>query len=294
MKPEDLLTIVCRPALPKDTPEVMKFTQQIWEGEDYIPRVWQDWLNDYGCFLTVAEYDGQIVGIGRLTQLSPDEWWLEGLRIRPQYQGRGFASHLHQYILSYWERKAGGTIRLGTASTRKKVHHLCEKNGFSRIAEFTLYKATALNQVVTSCRHLTLDEDQLAVDLISESPLIKLSHGLMDHGWEWSRPSTSHLRNAIIKNKAYWWQDKRGLIIYRDEIEGDQRFLHIQLLVCPLESLEDCLLDYRRMGAILGYESVIWLAPLHSDLQPVLRATGFERVWDDSLIIFEKKHNIVS
>jgi hypothetical protein len=32
--------IVCRPALPKDTPDVMELTRTIWEGEDYVPKVW--------------------------------------------------------------------------------------------------------------------------------------------------------------------------------------------------------------------------------------------------------------
>jgi GNAT superfamily N-acetyltransferase len=294
MKPEDLFTIVCRPALPKDTFEVIKFTQEIWEGEDYVPHVWENWLKDFQSFLAIAEYSGHVVGIGRITQLSSEEWWLEGLRVHPQYQGRGIASHIHHYILDYWERNLGCTVRLGTASTRYQVHHLCKQNRFTKITEFTLYKASTLNQEITAYTPMIPDDVSEALELILESPFNQINQGLMDHGWKWSRLSALYLRKAITQNKAWWWRGRQGLVIYRDESEGKRRYPLIQLLACPWESLEDCLLDYRRKGAVSGHESVGWLAPLHSELHLVLTAAGFERTWDDSLIIFEKKHTQIS
>ena len=38
--------IVCRPALPMDTPDVIELTRRIWEGEDYVPHVWAEGLQD--------------------------------------------------------------------------------------------------------------------------------------------------------------------------------------------------------------------------------------------------------
>ncbi len=35
----DLYRFVCRPALPKDPPDVMELTRNIWEGDDYVPHV---------------------------------------------------------------------------------------------------------------------------------------------------------------------------------------------------------------------------------------------------------------
>src|SRR3989304_1033395 len=32
--------LVCRPALPVDTPAVLDLTARIWDGGDYVPRVW--------------------------------------------------------------------------------------------------------------------------------------------------------------------------------------------------------------------------------------------------------------
>jgi GNAT superfamily N-acetyltransferase len=290
MKPQDNFTTVCRPALPKDTQQVLRFTRQIWEGEDYVPHVWEQWIQDYQGFLAVAEHAGQVAGIGRLKPLSPDEWWLEGLRVDPKFQGRGIASHLHAYILAYWERNGAGVVRLGTASTRHPIHHLCARYHFSRIGEYSLYKAPLLDQPVTAFTPLMRDQVSDALQFILASPLHQLSFGLMDHGWEWSRPSTEHLQEAISNQAAWWWRAGQGLLIYREEWEGQRRYPLLQLIACSLETLADCLLDYRRQGASAGHEQVAWLAPLQPEIQTALTTAGFERTWDDALVIYQKKH----
>ena len=52
---DDLDTVVCRPALAKDTEEVMELCSHIWDGGDYIPQVWDEWLADPDGLLGVAE-----------------------------------------------------------------------------------------------------------------------------------------------------------------------------------------------------------------------------------------------
>ena len=93
---------VCRPALPKDTPQVLELSGHIWEGHHYIPSVWEDWLGDAHGLLCVVEYGKRMAGFGKLTRLSASQWWLEGLRVHPDFEGRGIASHIHDYLLQYW------------------------------------------------------------------------------------------------------------------------------------------------------------------------------------------------
>ena len=38
--------VVCRPALPRDTADVLEFSKFIWNGHDYVKYVWDEWLND--------------------------------------------------------------------------------------------------------------------------------------------------------------------------------------------------------------------------------------------------------
>jgi hypothetical protein len=132
--------IFCRPALPKDTPEVMELTRTIWDGHDYIPLVWADWLADPHGLLAVAECGGKVVGTGKLTRLSDQDWWLEGLRVHMKYQGKGIASHMNDYLLEVWLRSGGGTVRLATSSTPPAGASPSERRGFSKIAEFSAFR----------------------------------------------------------------------------------------------------------------------------------------------------------
>jgi hypothetical protein len=78
---------VCRPALPLDKADVLEFTKFIWDGHDYIRYVWDDWLADPRGILAVVEYGGHAVGLGKVSYVAQGQWWLEGLRVDPRYQG---------------------------------------------------------------------------------------------------------------------------------------------------------------------------------------------------------------
>ena len=137
--------VVCRPALPLDFPGMLELTSQIWEGDDYVPKVWQAWLIDPEGLLAVAEFKGKVVGLGKLTKLSQQDWWLEGLRVHPQFEGRGVASRIHKYLLDTWEKIGSGTIRFATVSTREPVKHLAQVNGFHLAGEYSTFKCSTSN-----------------------------------------------------------------------------------------------------------------------------------------------------
>ena len=297
MRPETLYTLVCRPALPKDTPDVMELTSTIWEGEDYVPHVWSEWLADPEGLLAVAEYGGRVVGLSKLTRLGPAEWWLEGLRVHPDFEGRGIASHLHEYLLDYWQRTGSGVIRLGTASFRKPVQHLCDRTGFRKVAEYSIFSAPVLpgsdsNSTATNFTPINIDEAQTAVDLALQSPALSLVYGLMDTGWQWATPAAHYLFEAVRKGQAWWWQKPRGLLVVRGEDEKGIKTATIQLIACPLAEMVQCLQDFRQLAGAMSYDRAGWLAALHPELEPILMAAGFQRDWEASLYIYEKIHSL--
>ena len=290
-------TVVCRTALPKDTPDVMELTKTIWDGEDYVPYVWSEWLGDPEGLLAVAEFGARVVGLSKLTRLGPAEWWLEGLRVHPDFEGRGFASHLHDYLLDYWQRIGSGVIRLGTASFRKPVQHLCERTGFSKVAEYSIFSAPTLpeidpNSTGSKFTPLVIDEVNSAVDLARQSPSMDLVYGLMDTGWKWATPDKQHIQAAIQTSQAWWWHKPRGLLILRSEEEKGIKSAVIQLIACPVSEMVQCLGDFRQLAGINGYDRTGWLAGLHPDLSPILQEAGLHRDWDDSIYIYEKKHSL--
>jgi GNAT superfamily N-acetyltransferase len=102
--------------------------------------VWREWLDDPEGLLATAQYGSHAVGIAKVTHLSPGQWWLEGLRVNPNFQGLKIGSHLHEYMDRWWLRHGDGVIRLMTSSQRVQVHHLCERTGYTKLGEVAGYR----------------------------------------------------------------------------------------------------------------------------------------------------------
>ncbi|HEX7975142.1 MAG TPA: GNAT family N-acetyltransferase, partial [Anaerolineales bacterium] len=220
------LDLLCRPATEGDTPAMLELTSTIWDGEDYVPLVWAAWLGDPHGRLAVAEIAsgeqaGRVVGLGKLTCLGPSDWWMEGLRTHPQFEGRGVASALHAYLVDAWLRFGGGTLRLATSSKRFAVHHLSERSGFSRIGEFSSFQAAPSEPDRRRFRALSLPEAPAALDYARRSPSLALSSGLIDLGWQWMAPDLAQVETAARGGMAWWWQpgqaSGQGLLLLSED-----------------------------------------------------------------------------
>ncbi|HJW90666.1 MAG TPA: GNAT family N-acetyltransferase [Anaerolineales bacterium] len=288
--PESLYTVVCRPALPKDTPDVMELTSTIWGGEDYVPQVWEDWLEDPHGLLAVAEYGGRVVGLSKLTRLAEGQWWLEGLRVHPQYEGRGIASRLHNYLVDHWLTNFSGALRLATASFRKPVQHLSERSGFKRVADLSSYRAAALAETTIAFTPVRESELEQATLLAQGSPLAALTASLMNADFHWSELSAGSFIAFIIKQRALWWRGQGGLLLLSEEEDDGVLWLMVGAAACELESLPEMLMDYRRLAGSLGHPYAAWMIPPEPALRQPLEAAGFTPNWDFSIYIYEKRH----
>lgn len=279
--------VVCRPALQKDTDDVLEISSHIWEGSDYLPFVWQDWLKDRDGMLGVAELGVRVVGVFKLTRFQANEWYLEGLRVHPDVQGRGIAAHIHDYVVETWRQMGKGVLRLTTGSYNVKVHHMCEQSGFKRIAEFIPYRATALGEDNSNFSLIEIDETRQAMDFVVASPTHAFSWGLINLGWVFGDPQLKHLEEAVGKHHAWWWNGRQGFLSVWEDDESEKPEPGVQLLACSEQDICELLLDYRRLMGKIGYESAGWVAPNQPEVIACLEKAGFQRTWDVSLYIFE-------
>ena len=63
--------IALRPVRPADRDRIAEMTRDVWEGRDYIPRVFDRWVSDAGAEFQAAEVDGVVVGVQRLRPFAP-------------------------------------------------------------------------------------------------------------------------------------------------------------------------------------------------------------------------------
>jgi len=280
--------VVCRPALQKDTNDMLELTSRIWEGNDYIPGVWADWLADTDGFLAVAEYDGRVVGISMLECFQPGEWYLAGLRVHPDIQGQGVAARLNDYMLDYWQRRYGrGVIRLATHND--KVKHMCDRAGFISVGEFTFFIAPSLSEPVETFTPLSIDQVGQAILLVEKSVVFDWHARLYGHGWSWSDLQPKYIISAIEHGRAWLWQDGLGVLVTGEDTDENGTVPLIELVGCAQVYLPGLLVDYRRLAARQGYRKASWVASLHPELQPYLVEAGFHRDWDRALSVYELK-----
>ena len=295
------LEVVCRAGKEADTSDVMELTSTIWEGGDYVPKTWADWLADTQGLLAVAEYQGRVLGLGKLSRLTEQDWWLEGLRVHPEYEGRGIASQLTHYLIDYWLQYGNGAIRLATSAKRVQIHHLSRHHGMQKILELTYYAAPALADEPNLApdqsspegvyRPVNGHEAHQAAIIANQSASLTLNAGLMDLYWQWAPPNKEFLSQEVARQRAFWWRDRSGVLVFGvDTDEQDAPAAFIKLLAGPLDELPAMLRAFRRLARQQSYSKAGWLAPLRSDIATILKNAGYQREWDSSLYLFAKKH----
>jgi GNAT superfamily N-acetyltransferase len=98
-----------RPATGDDHDAVAAFTRDTWDGGDYIPDVYPDWIEGEGKQTLVADAGDAIAGIAQMVLLSEHEAWAQGLRVNPEYRGRGVSREI-TYALFDWAREQGAAV----------------------------------------------------------------------------------------------------------------------------------------------------------------------------------------
>ncbi|QSG14311.1 GNAT family N-acetyltransferase [Halapricum desulfuricans] len=103
-----------RQARADDRDDVVAFTRETWSDrdvDDYIPRVFEEWIEADGPEqrTVVAEIDGTAVGICQGVVLSEHEAWLQGMRVDPDHRGAGVALSMMEALLA-WARKQGASV----------------------------------------------------------------------------------------------------------------------------------------------------------------------------------------
>jgi GNAT superfamily N-acetyltransferase len=286
--------VLCRPAVEGDRKDVFEFCKGIWEGDDYVPDVWDDWIQDPTGLLAVAELDGHAIGCSKITCISPGQWWLEGFRVDPQYQEMKVGSHLHKYAVDWWLKRGGGLIRLMTDGQNYPVHHLCEKTGFRKTGEVCGYRAAALAETVD---HFTAAANlQAAAAFAIESESIQTTNGLSDFGWRICKPVEEVIKNFSSENADYlhhfyWWNERQGLFSIWEDEEEERRTLVLGVIACSLRDMPALLLDVRRFASMAKFDSIFQIAfDIPQIISPLL-AAGFEKRWKRSnAFIFEKAY----
>jgi GNAT superfamily N-acetyltransferase len=191
--------LIIRPGRPDDRPAVERICAHTWEGGDYVSQVWDEWLADPQGSLIVGELrsaGGQVVALSKITFQTPDQVWLEGMRVDPDFRRQGIASRFLDYSLAYARDHGARVVRLGTGGQNEAVHVMVARAGMERVGTYVLWHAEPLAEgpepVMLTAAHLSQ-----VLAFLEHSPVLAQVHGLYSLDWAWQELSASRIAEFL-------------------------------------------------------------------------------------------------
>jgi len=265
----------------------MRLCSQIWGGDDYIPYVWNEWLQEHSAKMWTAELEGEVAGFIRLDSQAPHQYWLHGLRVHPKMQGMGIGRRLWDTAMAAWG--SDGVIRFYTAEEQYLVRHMADLTGFSLLTKFLLMAAEPIKDQNSDFSPLQAGEGQVVLEFWNHQNRLN-SHHLVDMGWEWYAPDAELIEDHFLSKKFAWgWKDQQGLLLgFWEEWEG-RKGLFIAGAVCEPEYRDAFLMDCRRLAAEKHADYLGWNIPLGVISKDQAQGWGFTVFkGEDTEYLYEK------
>ncbi len=277
---------VVRPARPEDRADIEALCRLIWGGNDYIPEVWDEWIADPKGKLSVVELKGRVIALAKLTHIADDEWWLEGLRVHPEYHRLGVARMLQTHHLTLAEQIGAGVVRFATLSTNHPVHRNAARDGFRKVAEFASCRADALPGP-NPLRPLGPNDLETVWEMVANSPLRQASGGLYKVCWQWIALTRARLADHLSAGEV-WGAETEGRLTAVAILPDWTEHLNVGYLDGTPEGLQVLAWGLRVLAHQRGCPGVrIHIVNNPALLEP-LRMAGFAPDREHTLWIFEK------
>ena len=216
-----------RPARPSDRDAVVAMVASVWDGNDYVPDVWDAWLADPSGPLLVGELDGQPVALAKISQLNPGEDWFHGLRVAPEQRGRGFArAMLHRCAELSRERDAHA-LRYLTSEDNPPMHRIGEQLGFRLVYAPAWYKARGLAGTPSTVA-LPPERHPALMDDLGRSPLLACTGGLYSYDWLNLELTEAQLLGHLKRGEVLALPDEDAWAIVVPREEGGVWLAHVE------------------------------------------------------------------
>lgn len=298
------LQVIIRPAVASDRAAiayVAETADPTAAGQAHLTHRIDEWLaHTTGEFFVAearAETSVRVIGLGKLTCLAPDEWWLEGLRVDPEFYSIGVSRALHRYglqRLAHLARGVSGIIRFATDDDNKAVHKFATETGFSIVASFRHYAASAIAMTNRHAERWAAEfralrnEDLPALRYFLErsTHYAEAQNGVFGGNWQAHMITPARLQTWLDEKAVLGWFDGeklRGVAIISvslvpvTDAEGTEGTPQLELRY--LDALPGLLASMARsvraFAAHLGYASVRYILPVVPDRLVAMEQSGW-------------------
>ena len=271
------MDLVIRRARPSDKRDVLTAVRTIWGGHDRIPDVFDTWVRHRTGPFFVAESAGRVVGMGKLTVISPTEAWLEGGRVAPPWRRKGIATALIAHRIDYARQRGFRVLRFSTSSDNTPIHRAARTFGFTRVATLTRHEAPAATGTTPSRARRA----QGRTVLRRVGPLVQRGDG-----WEWREITLRDIRAAIARSRVLVSDARVGAAA----VLGDpyEESLMVVAVGGGVRPLTDLLRRLRAEASRRGLDEVSFYVS-NAIERRAARSAGYRKPWSGETYLFEKR-----
>jgi N-acetylglutamate synthase-like GNAT family acetyltransferase len=270
-----------RPATISDRDRVEEICSEVFKGRDHLPQRFDEWVEDADASFLVAEVDGRLAATHRLVPDGDGVIWYEGLRVAPEFRGRGLGRTMVEMGVSSGQRRGFVEMRLHAGP---ECGPFFESAGFTPVVQVARWDAAPARRghlpAVLSPEHTDVALGWLHQDdAFNRYPGMKPVFG---------RSAAGDRRNVdrLAREGTLRFAGNRPAFAAVRPTEDEP--LRVTFLAGSGDSMYDLLQGIRHQAHVEGMEQVRVVAPTDHPCAPELEAAGFSIRDDFRLTVYSR------
>jgi GNAT superfamily N-acetyltransferase len=207
---------IVRRALARDRKDILRICASTWHGWDYVPQYLNRWLKGKGFYVIVQRQPGstsrtaeKVVGLGKYTELSPGELWLEGLRIDPTVRRQGLGWRLSRAIIRKARADKPDSIRLATGRRNTHSRRIIRRMGLR--LKVTLWNREGRVPKRPGKPGTFVPDAEVAWDYLRRTEEFRASKGLFAHTWQFRTITPELVAELRRKGRVFGYGSNANL-----------------------------------------------------------------------------------
>jgi GNAT superfamily N-acetyltransferase len=264
-----------REVRPADEGRVREISAEVWEGTDYLPSSFDEWVQDPGASFQAAEEDGLVVGLQRLRPIAPRVMFYEGLRVAATHRRRGIARAMLRHAIEEVGSQSFERMRLYTGSPEAGA--LFRSEGFRLLFDCAVWSARRVEGGDSPRLASPADAQSLAAR-VAEDPAFA-AYGGTNASWHGVLDVDAALLERLAsEGLVRMGAGGRALALVRGDA---RRRLPVTFLAGSGPALQDLLEQLRFEADSVALSEVAVLAPEDHPAAGDMREVGYDLAQDE-------------
>lgn len=264
----------------EDYDDIVDISRDIWDGTDYLPQVFHDWVEDKGVFLGGIDSEtNKVIAVDKFTYLHDGTGWLEGLRVHRDYRGKKIGKKITVELLD----KAKEALHKGEVNKIAFSTHIgniesktmLEKMGF-KVAEAQLLAIKELQNVKSNIllENFKVEQWEISSEEFKNLEYLKRRNNLLPLAFVFQEPTKELFDELKEANSFVSINGHKGIFKYK----GEPNFLAIEDSFEAIDTFMNYyLLLYSKKGIDTIYTPVL---PEDVKLVEKIKNSGYT-TWND-------------